>query len=470
MGSKATPPTLTDARGLGGIIAQDGFDYQLWDGLARLPKWLANPLFEELMFEGLEDLEARFFSPYAANGRLLERYQAKSGSLTPRDVVEVFKSFQTFETAFPGHCRVQTLVTPRLPPTLNWLARDPERVRKARPFYEPLPDVAAASDVALRASLVDQFGATLGTFVAGHVEICERILADHDTAGTAFGLALSKAYPSLDAGAARVASAFDKLDSLARKSVGAPVSRARLETAIAEGLGAPLPKGSFPILLRSDRNESDETALEIDARAFSGGAAGFPNADRWTRDLIEPLASTARWLKSSNISRVSLNGSYRLTTAFVLGWSLRSAIGFDLEVPTREGRWNTDDRPAPADTFPAWTIEAPDQITDEILRVSVGVIRDPRPILAGQFPGEPIMSCVLPEPITSAKAAQHAVSLIKRAVDVAVARLKSQRLDLYFVGPAALAVTLGHRWNAMPPTRLYEFDGVQRIYCETARL
>lgn len=30
-------PTLIDARGMGGIIAIDGFDDQLWDCLARIP-------------------------------------------------------------------------------------------------------------------------------------------------------------------------------------------------------------------------------------------------------------------------------------------------------------------------------------------------------------------------------------------------------------------------------------------------
>ncbi len=71
MSSSENAPALTDARGMGGVIAQDGFDYQLWDGLARMPAWLANPAFEQMIFEGLEDLEARFFAPHAQRERLL---------------------------------------------------------------------------------------------------------------------------------------------------------------------------------------------------------------------------------------------------------------------------------------------------------------------------------------------------------------------------------------------------------------
>lgn len=90
-----TAPALPDARGVGGIIAQDGFDYQLWDGLVRLPAWLANPAFEQMLFEGLEDLEARFFAPQAPRERLLERYQAKAGALAPAGVGWCFRPFSS---------------------------------------------------------------------------------------------------------------------------------------------------------------------------------------------------------------------------------------------------------------------------------------------------------------------------------------------------------------------------------------
>ncbi len=150
MSSENKPPALTDAKGMGGVIAQEGFDYQFWDGLVRLPDWLANPGFEEMIFEGLEDLESRFFAPQAPpHYRLLERYQAKGGSLSSGGVQEVFQSFLSFEAAFPDVTRVYTLVTPRLPPKLSWLGRDPLRVRHARPFYAPFVDVAAASDARL---------------------------------------------------------------------------------------------------------------------------------------------------------------------------------------------------------------------------------------------------------------------------------------------------------------------------------
>src|SRR6266446_2038536 len=105
MSSGSTGPTLTEAKGMGGVIAQEGFDYQLWEGLVRLPAWLHNPAFEGMIFEGLEDLEARFFAPHAPRHQLLERFQAKSGALTRGDLIEVFESFRRFTTAYPRAAR-----------------------------------------------------------------------------------------------------------------------------------------------------------------------------------------------------------------------------------------------------------------------------------------------------------------------------------------------------------------------------
>ncbi|MGK6313676.1 SAVED domain-containing protein [Neorhizobium sp. DT-125] len=466
-------PTLTDAKGLGGVIAQEGFDYQLWDGLARLPAWLANPSFEQMIFEGLEDLEARFFAPHAPAGHLLERYQAKSAVLAPGEVAEVFKSFQTFETSFPQVARVQTLVTPQLPKTVSWLGRDPSRVRRARPFYAPFSGIAAASDEKLKDDLIATYGEKLGTFVFDAVEVNERNLPDRDSGLQAFGVALGRSFPSLDISSRRIEQAFEALSSLARRNVGIPLLRGVLIKTIDEALGQrlPLPE-AYPLLVRSDRNEQDETALEIDACAFSRGAAPYPDVHEWRSDLLLPLDRTARWLRQRGVSRVALSGSYRLTTALCLGWSLRSAIGFELEIPTREGSWRTDDRPAPGTAMPTWRSVEPAGFEGGDLVVSVGVLRDPSIDLAATANVAPgaVVALSLAEPITSAAAAQASVSFVKRTVDAAVARFRPATIRLYLAGPAAFAVALGHRWNGMPVTQLHEFDAAARCYEPTARL
>ena len=473
MPDNGIPPTLTDRRALGGIVALEGFDYQLFDGLIRLPAWLANPVFEQMMFEGLEDLEARFFSPYAPRLHLLERFQAKSAELQRGQIREVFESFLEFEDAYPNNARVQTLVTPRLPPTLGWLRRNPSRVREARPFYAPFPDIVAASDEALKAQCADAFGDSLGPFVADFVEISESHVFGRDDAIHRFSGELHRTFPSLDFNPRNVESAFDALASLARRKLRAPLTRSELEEVLQEHLEQELPpRRPFLLHVLSDRNEPNPAALQIDAKAFSGGPAPYPTPEVWAGDLMTPLDRTARWLRESRVSRVALGGSYRLTTAMALGWSLRSAHGFELDVPTREGTWRTDDRPRPGESAPDWKIEVPESLNGEQLVVSVGVLRNPMvdlPSTAG-MPRGCVLGLHLAMALTSAREAQASATLIKRTIDESVARLQPSGIQLYAACPAALAVVLGHRWNAMPPTQLHEYVPAKRSYIRTATL
>ena len=462
-------PTLIDAKGRGGIAALGGFDYQLWDGLIRIPAWLSNPAFEELIFEGMEDLEARFFAPHSPRQRLLERYQAKSGNLSPGEISSVFQSFRAFEARYPQAARVQTLVTPRLPPRLSWLSRDPARVRNARPFYCPFPDVMSASQDQLRDRFVEAFGVDLGRFAAEAVEIEERILSDRDTAVICFARELSIHW-SIGRAPDRVESAFAALEMLARKSIGKSIGREKCVAAIERGIEKTLPlPAAFPLHIRSDRNEANPAALEIDARGFSGEGVEFPPPSSWEGDLIVPLKRTARWLSSRGISRVVLSGSYRLSTAMVIGWSLRSAVGFELDIPTRDGPWSTDARVAREDPALEWNITQPNSLYDHSLVVALGVLRDPAETLleaAGVSDGQ-VLRLHLPQPIGSARMAQASALAVKSSVDDAIARFHPREMRLYMAVPAAFAVVIGHRWNALPTTRLYEYRRRDSKYVDT---
>lgn len=473
MSDAARGPTLTDSEGMGGVIAQAGFDYQLWDGLERLPGWLRNPAFEQMIFEGLQDLEARFFAPHAPQGRLLERFQAKSGTLSRNDVVDVLESFRRFDETHPSVARVQTLVTPQLPPTLKWMARDTERVRRARPFYAPFAKVAEASAGKLREDLVKEFGEPLGTFVADSVEVSERPIPNRELAHHAFTAALSRAFPELDVSPKRSERAFEDLSGLARRSMGRPLGRAALLDVLEASLGTALEnRHRITLHVRSDRREANERTVEIDASSFSGSGGQFPEAGEWAAGLLTPLERASRWLTNRGASRIAVEGSYRLTTGFALGWSLRSALGFELEIATRDGPWATDVRPRGDDSSSSWRITQAEELKTGRLIVCVGVIRDPAVDLVARGAVSPqrLLAALHPGPLTSATAVQAGVSVVKAAVATAVSRLRPSVIDLYYAGPGAFAVALGHRWNALPSTQLHEFIPRTGHYVPTAIL
>ena len=469
MSANDTGPTLTDPVGMGGVIAQDGFDYQIWEGLIRLPGWLKNPAFEAVIFEGLEDIESRFFAPHAPAQRMLERLQAKSGTLASRDIKEVFERFLDFENQYPQVTRVHTLVTQQLPSTLQWISRDAARVRRARPFYFPFAPVRGASDAKLTADFVAEYGPRLGQFVADAVEVEQSPLPARRFALNAFITALGDAFPSVEIDPRRAGAAFGSLEQLVHRSRGVPLTQQELLHLVETELNATLvPRRAFPLHIRSDRNGTNESALEVDASAFSGSSAGFPEPSRWQTELVMPLDATARWVKQRGVSRILLSGSYRLTTAFLLGRAFRAVHGFDLDIVTREGpTWATDDRAKEEDE--RWDIAVPRAHDRDDLLVSVGVLRRPSDDLASAgFHQGSLLTAFTDRPIASAKAMQAGVTRLKAALSELAARLRPRRIRLYYAGPAAFAVALGHRWNALPRTELYEFDSVSGSYVATA--
>src|SRR5690606_14088357 len=101
------------------------------------------------------------------------------------------------------------------------------------------------------------------------------------------------------------------------------------------------------------------------------------------------------------------------------------------------------------------------------LVVGVGVIRDPADGIRrtlNMSDGERIFSLVLQQALTSAVEAQVSASAIKTTIDRVTAKLRPAGIDLFYVGPAAFAVVLGHRWNALPTTQMYEYDSAAGKY------
>lgn len=458
--SRNLPPTLTDRRGLGGIIAQDGFEYQIWDALTRLPAWLRDHAFEGLIVEGLEDVEVRFLAPHADAGRVVDRFQMKSGALGPSDVQTICEAFAQFDRSFPGHTRRHVLVTPALPRGLEWMARDSRRVRDARPFYAPLRPVLKASEDKLTNDFVEQLGSDLGPFVAASVDFDLRPTSERRVTEALFASEWHRAFPEVDIPGRRLGELFATLSSLLQERRGSFVHRLELldfaEKAVGQELLAPR---ILPIFVRSADGVGSSGMIEIDGSPFSDFSSGVPSASVWRENMLTPLGR----LESAahrNYDRVRLAGSFRISTAFCLGSSFRAVRGYELDIQTRDGILSTDMRVGPDDMSLPWVVTEPARPAGSRLTVAIGVLRDPLPdiVRLGQVSdAKEALSLQLHQALNNAVEIQASVRFVKDAVARAVAQGGISGVDLFFAGPASLAVALGHRWNGMPSTQLHEF-------------
>lgn len=454
--SDPTIPTLTDRKGMGGVIALDGFAYQEWSAAAKVPQWLADPAFEAVGLEMLEDFEASFFVPEAAEGSAhrLERFQVKSATLTKAELAAVFAGFVRFVDRHPDTVRTQTLITPALPSELKWVVRDGFRVANARPFYLHYPTVMDDSERAHAAELSKEFGDHVGPYLVRDISV-DLVPFDEGYARNTFATALEeKLGLAWSPSAAR--RAFDKVCMLLRAQRGSKVGRKELYAALSDGNPQVVASTILKLDFVRGRRDAKPGHLALDAE--DGGRQAESGAVAFAASLQQALANTARWARVQGYGRINIDAPLRLPAAFGLGAAFQRVHGFDLDLAVPGGVWSSDAHP-PGSNAAEWTVDAPEALADGRLRVAIGVIRDPldevRQFLGGD---RGVLHLHLPRAVVSATDVQASVRTVKDAVSAAVARLKPDGVDLFFLGPWVMAAALGHRWNALPPTRFFDHD------------
>lgn len=193
---------------------------------------------------------------------------------------------------------------------------------------------------------------------------------------------------------------------------------------------------------------------------------------RWSHIGAE-IEYAAQRLRSAGTRRVVVRGAMRLPAWFAVGAAFRDVRGFETAGLQKEAIWSSEDLNIPgavqAETF---TLGAgPDAA------VAVGIAADPTPevsdyITTSDLPVGSLMSifpdggpspAAVPDSSTAAATAvavRDAVRDLLRATSVA-------HIHLFLATPGALALLLGHRWNAMRSTTVYEHLGSGNGYTPT---
>jgi hypothetical protein len=317
---------------------------------------------------------------------------------------------------------------------------------------------------------IKELGKDLGEFFMDSIDIDIRPFSSRTSAETTFALAMNEAFPEFDFSTRKISAAFATITDLMAANRGKTLTNDQLLNILSESLGLTIiPDHRLHIHVRSDQYSMDNMAIEIDASTFSGSGGIFPVPERWHSDLAKPIDATARWAREHSYQRIEVSGSYRISTAFALGWSFRSVKGFEIDIKAHNGDWKTDDRSLSDVSLDPLEISVPLNLINNRLIVTVGIIRDPRSDVQNTLgiPGDAILSLFYRRPITSSAEAQSIIQDIKLAVSRTVSSLNASMIDLYIAGPALISLALGHRWNGLPATQVYEFLPRERRYTPT---
>jgi hypothetical protein len=462
---KHKPLNLLSPEATGGDTAETGFTFQDALILAKLPGWMARDNFTSFTREAMLDAEAKFFVP--GHGFRREGLEAKDYSLTPMVFWDEVDTFRRHDRDSPGTYQWFTLVGTGLSAELRPLANGLRRVRGAYSFYDPGSGVRdnSYSEYQQRVEKLEQ-DAAAAQF------LFEKVLIETDwsqlnsNAEGVFWQQLQHYLPEFQryTGAA-LRQAYQNLQALLRTRKGQEIARHEVEAALAAALPAPQPWTPEPVRLftaGSDEPEPDGS-IRLEWNRFSGGSdRTFPSRDIWQSDLIAPLVTLREWMVTARRPRrIRLLGTRRLSSSVAIGSVFSAVAGFSLEMEYRDGVWwRTDAHSTRSDPPPSCVASSLGDNGERLL-VVVDIIRDVMGEVrtftaASGMDKQPCLHLKVDAAITSAEQANGLVQLIKREVLSALQRTGAKEIDLFFAGPAPLALFLGHRLNATAPVQCYE--------------
>lgn len=183
-------------------------------------------------------------------------------------------------------------------------------------------------------------------------------------------------------------------------------------------------------------------------------------------EMATDLAATVAAIEDGGVRSVVVRGAMRQATAFKVGSALPQTRNFELAIKQRQQTWSTsDDKRTVAIRTRAHSVQAG---TD--LAVALGISVDPTEEVARYIADESIavadLLVISPEAGENddvVASGGHCVALAERVrneIRSTISRYpQSAQIHLYLAGPLGFALLLGHRWNRMSPTVVYEHRG-----------
>ncbi|MFF2601311.1 SAVED domain-containing protein [Streptomyces californicus] len=169
---------------------------------------------------------------------------------------------------------------------------------------------------------------------------------------------------------------------------------------------------------------------------------------------------------------ISVSGSLRLAPAFLTGAAFRMVTGADLAILQRGDLWSTSDT---YDVERAPVVEEYDIGQGEDLAVGINITvraedftQDVLEYIEGQsIPASKLLILTPPAgPKDRSVLDSSAANALAVGIRDALRRpaRTTPRIHLFLACPMGLALLLGHRWNRMRPTVVYEDIGTAQVY------
>jgi SMODS-associated and fused to various effectors sensor domain len=467
-GEKYTPSLLED-ESRGGDTNERGKEFEAAVILSYIPRWMAMEGFTSMLREGMGDVEAKFFTP--GRGFTREFVEVKDHSVPPAEFWREIDRFRQLDGGSPGEYQWFTLASGGLSESLRPLLNSLRRIRGPYGFYR---DDSSIVDNSYRnyAQTVLKLGRTEedADFLYTKVMLQDDLSPHHPYAKALFIEELKDHHPFYCSLSGNVLDdIYAHLSAFVRSRRNRTITGNELEEKLLEKVPVNLQPPIQPVRIHTIGSDEDPG---VDARKlcfewgsfFGGEARHYPPAEVWNERVLGDLRSTRSWIREARRTRrIALSGSRRLSASLAIGFIFSAVSGFSVEMMYRGQVWATDAHPnGSTPAYPFIQAGSSEDVRGERLVVSIGIIRDIAEEVEGDLgrhglAGMPVLHLKGREPIVSPEQANLAAGEIKGLIARALHRTGARRVDLFFAGPAFLALFLGHRFNATAPVQCYEY-------------
>lgn len=160
--------------------------------------------------------------------------------------------------------------------------------------------------------------------------------------------------------------------------------------------------------------------------------------------------------------RILVSGHMRQSTGFLVGAELRRVMGYEIGIRQGDQLWTSEEQTSPYALAVRETAIGKGQATAMIVNVATDAAEDARKWITET--GLPVDKIVIATPAVGAgprsvATPDDANSMAVTIRDLARQHARAGRLHLFLIGPLGLAVLLGHHWNRITTTEVYEHLG-----------
>ena len=461
---KHSAVSLLAPQSTGGDIAEGGFQYQANWTIARIPIWLAQDGFTEMIRESLGDLEAKFFVPGVGWRRELVEY--KNHNLTSNKFWEEIEDFRQKDQQAPDSYQRFVLACKSVAIKLRPITNALRRVRDAYSFYDEAQKIQNTSYNDF-IKVVENQGASkdMAHFLFSKVWFEIDLTDAEDRNRELFREILLKHFPIFKEYLVKVSdTAYSHLVELVRSRKNQPIYRQELEDAIWKEVEEKDRPKSVRIhtLHGENANTVPDGCLQFDWKSFFGGSErNFPPPEEWNQKVIGELRATKDWLVGTNRKRrIHLSGHRRLSVSIAIGSIFSAVSGFTIGMEIRDGIWWTNSHAKEDTPDYHWQQSMDGESTGEIA-VGISILKDSaneevkRYLQMNHFHGRQLYlynNMVLQSDAQTNLAVQKA----KLVIQEFISKSQAKKIHLFFAGPAQFALFLGHRLNTLGKIQCYE--------------